>query len=172
MPAPGELCAHHFFEAQVARTPDAVAVFYKDERLDYAELNRRANRLAHYLRRLGIVPGDRVAICLERRLELIVAVLAVFKAGAAYVPLDPAYPAARPDRHDRGLLASCRPDPVRPGRCAPRSPRRAARGRAAREPGGRCTGLAGLPPPQPGSGRGEPVARTSGLRALHLRLYR
>ena len=63
--------------------------------LSYGELNRRANRLAHYLRELGVKPDDRVAICVERSLEMIVALLAVLKAGGAYVPLDPAYPAER-----------------------------------------------------------------------------
>ena len=79
----------------MAKTPDAVAVVFEEESLSYAELNRRANQLAHYLRELGVRPDDRVAICVERGLEMIVALLAVLKAGGAYVPLDPAYPVER-----------------------------------------------------------------------------
>ncbi|HEX6292478.1 MAG TPA: amino acid adenylation domain-containing protein [Herpetosiphonaceae bacterium] len=83
------------FEAQAARTPDAVALISGTERVTYAELNRRANRLAHYLRAQGIGPERRVGVCLDRSPELIVAILAILKAGGAYLPLDPAYPAAR-----------------------------------------------------------------------------
>jgi amino acid adenylation domain-containing protein len=70
-------------------------VVYEDEQVSYAELNARANRLAHHLRGLGVGPDVRVAICLERSLEMVAALLAVLKAGGAYVPLDPAYPAER-----------------------------------------------------------------------------
>src|SRR6201999_4377622 len=77
------------------RTPDAVAVVFEDEQLSYAELNSRANQLAHYLQGLGVGPDARVALCAERSLEMIVALLAVLKAGGAYVPLDPAYPEER-----------------------------------------------------------------------------
>ncbi|WP_211470774.1 non-ribosomal peptide synthetase, partial [Collimonas humicola] len=83
------------FEAQVEKTPDAVAVVHGQAQLSYAELNRQANQLAHYLRELGVQPDDRVAICVERGLTMVVALLGVLKAGAAYVPLDPAYPADR-----------------------------------------------------------------------------
>ena len=86
---------HELFEEQVREDPDAIAVVFEDEQLSYAELNRRANQLAHYLRELGVKPDDRVAICVERSLEMIVALLAVLKAGGAYVPLDPAYPHER-----------------------------------------------------------------------------
>jgi amino acid adenylation domain-containing protein len=88
-------CVHQWFEEQVEKTPDAPAVVFEDASLNYAELNRRANRLAHYLRELGLKPDDRVALCLERGFEMIVGLLAVLKAGGAYVPLDPAYPADR-----------------------------------------------------------------------------
>ncbi|HEU0078807.1 MAG TPA: amino acid adenylation domain-containing protein, partial [Longimicrobiaceae bacterium] len=92
---PAESCIHELFEARVERTPDAVAVEFAGEHLTYLELNRRANRLAHHLRSFGVGPEVRVAIALERGLELIVAMLGVLKAGGAYVPLDPAYPAER-----------------------------------------------------------------------------
>ena len=92
---PADKCVHELFEAQVEKTPDAVAVVFKDQELSYGELNRRANRLAHYLRELGVKPDNRVAICLERSLEMIVGLMAILKAGGAYVPLDPAYPVER-----------------------------------------------------------------------------
>ncbi|MGJ0490395.1 non-ribosomal peptide synthetase, partial [Methylobacter sp.] len=92
---PQACCLHELFEAQVRNTPDAMAVVFEDQQLTYAEVNSQANRLAHYLRSLGVKPDDRVAICLERSPELIVGLLAVLKAGGAYVPLDPAYPEDR-----------------------------------------------------------------------------
>jgi len=92
---PGDKCVHELFEEQVAKTPEAVAVVYEDAEMSYAELNRRANQLAHHLGELGVKPDDRVAICVERGFEMIVGLLAVLKAGGAYVPLDPAYPIDR-----------------------------------------------------------------------------
>jgi amino acid adenylation domain-containing protein len=92
---PADRCIHELFEAQAARTPDAVAIEFKGESLGYAELNARANRLAHHLAGLGVGPETRVGICVERGTEMVVSVLAVLKAGGAYVPLDPAYPAER-----------------------------------------------------------------------------
>ncbi|MFE6819973.1 amino acid adenylation domain-containing protein, partial [Streptomyces sp. NPDC057675] len=83
------------FAAQAARTPDAVAVTCGGERLTYADLDRRANRLAHRLIAEGVRPGSRVVLFLERSLEAVVAILAVVKAGAVYVPLDTRYPADR-----------------------------------------------------------------------------
>ncbi|RMP20113.1 Non-ribosomal peptide synthetase, partial [Pseudomonas coronafaciens pv. atropurpurea] len=86
---------HGLFEAQVQRAPQAVAVRFGNQSLDYAALNTQANRLAHHLRGLGVGPDVRVGICLERSLDMLIGVLAVLKAGGAYVPLDPAYPQAR-----------------------------------------------------------------------------
>ena len=92
---PREELVHELFEAQAEKTLDAVAVVFEDEALSYGELNRRANQLAHYLRELGVGPDERVALCMERGLEMIVGLLGVLKAGGAYVPLDPAYPIER-----------------------------------------------------------------------------
>ncbi|AXA91301.1 non-ribosomal peptide synthetase [Massilia sp. YMA4] len=86
---------HQLFERQAAQTPDAIALEFDGQRLRYAELNARANRLAHYLRQLGVGPDDRVAVCVERGLDLVVAIVAALKAGAAYVPLDPVLPDER-----------------------------------------------------------------------------
>jgi len=83
------------FEKQVELRGESPAVVYGQESLSYAELNRRANRLAHYLRRLGVSDGAFVGICVERGVEMIVGVLAILKAGGAYVPLDPSYPKQR-----------------------------------------------------------------------------
>ncbi|HEX8395547.1 MAG TPA: amino acid adenylation domain-containing protein, partial [Longimicrobium sp.] len=94
-PYPAGSFIHERFEAQAGRTPDAVAVVFEDRRLTYGELNRRANRLAHHLRDLGVGPDVRVAICAERGPEMVVAVLGVLKAGGAYLPLDPGYPRER-----------------------------------------------------------------------------
>ncbi|WP_228864668.1 non-ribosomal peptide synthetase [Xenorhabdus sp. PB30.3] len=92
---PPQALIHDLFEQQVARTPDALAVLFEEQTLSYAALNRRANQLAHYLIELGIQPDDRVAICVERSLEMVIGLLAILKAGGAYVPLDPTYPAER-----------------------------------------------------------------------------
>ncbi|WP_266169313.1 non-ribosomal peptide synthetase [Dyella subtropica] len=92
-----ERCIHELFEAQAARAPEAIAVIYEQQQLSYGELNRQANRLAHYLRGLGVTPNEPVAICMERSPEMAVGMLAVLKAGGGYVPLDPAYPLERLD---------------------------------------------------------------------------
>jgi amino acid adenylation domain-containing protein len=88
-------CVHQLFERQATETPDAVAIVCEDERLTYAELNERANRLAHHLRRLGVGPESRVGVMMGRGVEMVVSLLAILKAGGAYVPLDPEYPRER-----------------------------------------------------------------------------
>ncbi|HEY0602253.1 MAG TPA: amino acid adenylation domain-containing protein, partial [Herpetosiphonaceae bacterium] len=90
-----ERWVHELFEDQVARTPEAVALILDAEQLTYAELNRRANQLAHHLRQIGVRQESLVAVCLHRSTDLVVALLAILKAGGCYVPLDPAYPADR-----------------------------------------------------------------------------
>lgn len=92
---PREKCIHELFEAQAAAVPDAVALVYERSQLSYAELNAQANRLAHQLIDVGVKPDTRVAICVERCLNMAVGMLAILKAGGAYLPLDPSYPKDR-----------------------------------------------------------------------------
>src|SRR3990172_9457973 len=101
---PGDKSIHELFEAQAERTPEAVAVVFpspgfsrcsEDKELTYQELNRRANQLAHYLRKLAVGTEVLVGICMERSLEMVIGLLAILKAGGAYVPLDPTYPKER-----------------------------------------------------------------------------
>ena len=92
---PKDLCIHQLFEAQVERTPDAVAVVFEERQLTYRELNAQANQLARYLQALGVGAEVLVAICMERSLEMIVGLLGILKAGGGYVPLDVAYPQER-----------------------------------------------------------------------------
>ncbi|WP_323145150.1 amino acid adenylation domain-containing protein, partial [Massilia phyllosphaerae] len=92
---PQDQLIHQLFEQQAALQPEATAVVHEQDSLTYAELNRRANQVAHRLLSLGVKPDDRVAICVERSLEMVVGLLGILKAGAAYVPLDPAYPHER-----------------------------------------------------------------------------
>jgi amino acid adenylation domain-containing protein len=82
-------CLHDLFEEQVERTPDRTAIVFEDRQLTYRELNRRANQLAHYLKRLGVGPEALVGICLDRSLDMIIALLGIGKAGGAYLPLEP-----------------------------------------------------------------------------------
>ncbi|PPT09099.1 Malonyl CoA-acyl carrier protein transacylase [Geitlerinema sp. FC II] len=90
-----ERCVHQWFEAQVERTPDAIATTFGSARLTYRELDRRANQLARYLQSQGVGPDVPVGLCLERSIEAIVGMLGILKAGGAYLPLDPAYPTER-----------------------------------------------------------------------------
>ncbi|HYO57772.1 condensation domain-containing protein, partial [Archangium sp.] len=92
---PREKCVHELFEEQVERTPEAVALEYEGTQLTYRELNRRANLLARRLMRLGVGPEVRVGLCLERSVEMVVALLGTLKAGGAYVPLEPSLPRER-----------------------------------------------------------------------------
>ena len=90
-----DLCIHELFERQADRSPQAQAVVYERHSLSYGELDRRSNLLAHYLRTCGVKPGILVGLCVNRSLEMAVALLGILKAGGAYVPLDPAYPKQR-----------------------------------------------------------------------------
>ena len=92
---PQDKCIHQLFEAQVEKTPDAIALVFEDQQLTYRELNFKANQLAHYLQNLGVKPEVLVGICVERSLEMVIGLLAILKAGGAYVPLDPNYPQER-----------------------------------------------------------------------------
>ncbi|WP_424101444.1 amino acid adenylation domain-containing protein [Moorena producens] len=92
---PNDKCIHQLFEEQVEKTPDAIAVVFEEQKLTYSQLNSKANQLAHYLQKLGVVPETLVGICVERSVEMVVGLLAILKAGGAYVPLDPNYPTSR-----------------------------------------------------------------------------
>jgi amino acid adenylation domain-containing protein len=92
---PKHTCIHELFEAQAERAPNAPAVVFEDQELNYRELNRRANQLAHHLRSLGVGEDMLVGLCVERSVEMIVAVLGILKAGSAFLPLDPTYPLER-----------------------------------------------------------------------------
>ncbi|UGQ48159.1 non-ribosomal peptide synthetase [Massilia endophytica] len=108
MPLPQERRLHKLFEAQAARSPDSIALRAAGAVLSYAQLDRRANATAGRLLAQGVRPGDRVAICVERGADMVVAMLAVLKAGAAYIPLDPDYPAER----TAGILEEAAPAAV------------------------------------------------------------
>ena len=92
---PESSCLHELFAEQVRRSPDAVALEYGEERLLYAELDRRVSGLARRLRRLGVGTDSLVGICAERSIEMVVGLLGILRAGGAYMPLDPSYPAER-----------------------------------------------------------------------------
>ncbi|MEP7339281.1 MAG: amino acid adenylation domain-containing protein [Acidobacteriota bacterium] len=94
-PYPDDVCLHRLFEAQAARSPEAVAVIFEDRQISYGQLDSRANQLARHLRSLGVGPGALVGVCLERSIEMVVGLLGVLKAGGAYLPMDPAYPLSR-----------------------------------------------------------------------------
>jgi amino acid adenylation domain-containing protein len=102
---PRDARIHELFEAQVHRTPDAIAMIFGHQRLTYRELNQRSNQLAHYLRKRGVWSETLVAICMERSQELVIGILGILKAGGAYVPMDPAYPMA----HRAFMLADAGP---------------------------------------------------------------
>ncbi len=92
---PHEQCLHELVAAQAARTPDRIAIGFEDQTITYKTLDERANQLAHYLQKTGVQPDSLVGICVERSLEMVVGLLGILKAGAAYVPIDPNFPADR-----------------------------------------------------------------------------
>ncbi len=92
---PAESCIHELIEAQARETPQAVALVFGNVELTYAELNAKANQLAHYVRKLGVQPDVLVGIYMDRSLDMMVGLLAILKAGGAYLPLDPTYPSKR-----------------------------------------------------------------------------
>ncbi|HEY9874103.1 MAG TPA: amino acid adenylation domain-containing protein, partial [Candidatus Obscuribacterales bacterium] len=92
---PKDKCIHQLIEQQAALTPDSIAVVFENQHLTYRQLNERANQVAHYLQKLGVTPEVVVGICLERSLEIVIAILGILKAGGAYLPLDPGMPAER-----------------------------------------------------------------------------
>src|SRR5205085_2795194 len=94
-PYPSDQCVHHFIEEQAERTPEALALTFGVKGLSYGELNGRANRLARHLREMGAEPEAVVGVCMQRSTEMVVALLAILKSGAAYLPLDPEYPRDR-----------------------------------------------------------------------------
>jgi amino acid adenylation domain-containing protein len=94
-PEPQTVALHQLLEAQVERTPDAVALLADHGQLTYRHLNQHANQLAHHLQTLGVGPDVLVGLCMERSLEMVIGLLGILKAGGAYVPLDPAYPSDR-----------------------------------------------------------------------------
>ena len=92
---PRDWCVHQFIEAQVSRTPDAIAAIFGDQHLSYRALETRANQLAHHLRELGVGPGVCVGICVTPSFEMLIGLMGIFKAGGAFVPLDPRFPPER-----------------------------------------------------------------------------
>ncbi|HEX6288979.1 MAG TPA: amino acid adenylation domain-containing protein [Herpetosiphonaceae bacterium] len=92
---PADRTLHELIEVQAEHVPETIAVVWQDQRLSYAELNRRANQLAHHLRALGVGADTCVGLCVERSPDAVIGILGILKAGGAYVPLDPAYPAER-----------------------------------------------------------------------------
>jgi non-ribosomal peptide synthetase component F len=92
---PQDKCIHQLFEEQVAKTPDAIAVAFDNQKLTYEQLDRRANQLAHYLQDIGVKPEVLVGICCERSIEMVVGLLGILKSGGVYVPIDPTYPSER-----------------------------------------------------------------------------
>ena len=107
------VCAHELFEQQAAKNPDALAIVFEERQVTYRELNERANKVAHFLRKRGVGPETLIGVCLFRSIELVVALLAVWKAGGAYVPMDPEYPRERlsfmiEDAQTRVLLTEAR----------------------------------------------------------------
>ena len=163
---PREKCIHELFEAQVARSPQAIAVVFEGHSLSYAELNARANQLARYLVDRGVKPDQPVGICVERSLEMVVGLLGILKAGGAYVPLDPGYPRERLHVHAAGCGAAVLLTQERLREKVPASRRRGDRVGSGLEPD-RGSDAAEQSGPE-GSGA---AIRSSGVRDLHLRFH-
>ncbi|MEH2243495.1 amino acid adenylation domain-containing protein [Nostoc sp.] len=92
---PQDKCIHQLFESVAEQNPDAIALIFGDEQLSYKELNIRSNKLAHYLKKLGVEAEVLVGLCVERSFNMVIGMLGILKAGGAYVPLDPSYPSER-----------------------------------------------------------------------------
>jgi non-ribosomal peptide synthetase component F len=105
---PHDKCVHELFETQVERSPEAIALICGDKQFTYRELNARANQLARFLKRFGVGPDSLVGLCVERSLEMIVGILGVLKARAAYVPMDPTSSSERISHilHDANIFVS------------------------------------------------------------------
>ena len=155
------------FAAQVARRPDAIAVVFEDESLSYGALDRRANRLAHHLRALGVGPETVVGLCLARSLDMIVGLIGILKAGGAYLPLDPALPAGAAGLHARGCRRTRAGHALRPHGAASRAG--VTQPAQHRAPRCRCRRHRGAARRRP---RHRPRPATPRLRHLHLRLHR
>lgn len=95
MDYPKDACVHHFFEKQVEVSPNRISVIYNDQSLTFKELNCRANKLARYLIKQGVSSEKKIVICMDRSVDVVVAILAIWKAGGSYIPIDPSYPSDR-----------------------------------------------------------------------------
>ena len=166
---PEDKCIHELFEAQVKARAQAVAVVHEAEEVSYGELNARANRLARHLIGLGVRSDARVAICVERSVDMVVGLLAVLKAGGAYVPLDPAYPAERL----RYMLEDSAPAVLLTQRAVlEQLPQLKEAGAAAVvELDGAAAAVGGAGRTRRGGERERGHAPQPGLRHLHLRLH-
>ena len=105
-------CLHQLFEDQVTQTPGAPALTHAEQTLTYDQLNQKANQLAHFLIKQGIQPDMMVGVCMERSLEMVIALMGILKAGGAYVPIDPTYPAERLQFYARRLAGLDSPHPT------------------------------------------------------------
>ena len=102
---PRDKCIHELIEEQAERTPDRDAVRCLDQRLSYRQLDEQANQVAHWLRAHGVAPDQRVGLCMDRSVEMVVALLGILKAGHAYVPLNPEHPPLRLAEQLQGAVA-------------------------------------------------------------------
>ena len=147
---------HELIEEQVRKVPEAVAVVYEGRQLTYAELNARANQLAHYLRKLGVKPETRVAICVERSLEMMVGLLGILKAGGCYVPLDPGISGRAAQLHAEGQRSRGTAD--RSARARQRTPEGAEARNRCGSSIGRCSAMERSAGNQSGTRTGDGLA--------------